>query len=386
MRDDVGGLDVVLSDGFSRYLLVDILHGTDRVARDVMVESWSLPGDLGRDPKTTGTLRIVHSSVRGESWVPQGARGVLSPFKATLLITEVIGAGAFERRVQLGMFDVVAVPFAQDVVAQVGARWVETFETVDDEVLYMRGALVGGKSVVVASVLDVEVESLDGRVLGAAFRSPRTASSSAWDEWRTVGILPVAESVPDVDLLPATWPAQDGSRLDAVQHSARALGGIPAVDSSGQWVLIGDATPTVTLTLGDHGTVVDLTSGLTLDGFFNVVIGDYGLDEESGQPIRSEWVAPGDLSPEVMGREIVTFHTSDQVRTQPDADAAVAEIGRLATSREVDVRVTCVYNPLLELGDHVNVEGADVVGIAQKLDVSDEPTMNVTVRVRRPWQ
>lgn len=395
MARDVDGLEDVISDGFSRYLLVDVLHGTDRVAADVYVESWSLPGDLDRDPKTSGTLRIVHPSEVGESWVPRGAQGILSPYRATLLLTEVISVGAFERRVQLGVFDVVGVPFAEDVVATVGARWVERSTAEGDifppedifidvfpgELTYEYGELVGGTERVVATVIDVEVESLDGRVLGAALRSPRTAESSAWAEWRAIGLLPVAAITADATLPPTTWPAERGSRLDAVQTIARRLGGVPVVDSVGQWTLVTDDRPTIELHLGANGTIVDLHSALTLDDFANVVIGDY--EDERGRPIRATWVAPGLLSPEAMGREIVTFHSSDQVRTQSQADAAVAAEGARRIGQEVDVLVTCVYDPRVELGDRAVVPSEGIAGIVQRITPSDEPTMQVTVRVRR---
>jgi hypothetical protein len=395
-RNSSPGLDTVLSGSFSRYLSVDILHGTDRVAQDVRVESWSLTGDLGRDPKTTGELRFVHQSVRGESWVPEGTRGILSPFKATLVLTEVIIAGGFEERVQLGLFDVVAVPHAEDVLATVGyaPRSAEVTDAiVPSDVLVPSNDLVPGDGgiylspgrdgfeIVVASIVDVEVESLDARVLGASFRSPRTSLTSAWDEWQAVGLLPVLREDDDADLPSGVWPAEQGSRLDAVQECARRLGGVPVVNSFGQWTLADDTTDTVTLSLGEFGTVVDVSSELTLDGFYNVVVGDY--EAEDGTPIRSEWVASGNLSPAVMGREFVRFHKSDMVRTKASADAATASVGALYSSQEVDVVVTCVYNPLVELGDHCVVDGASVEGSVQRVDESDSETMTVTVRVRR---
>ena len=87
MRFD-DGLSGVLSGSYSRRLLVDVLHGTDRVARDVEPVSWGIDWDADRDPKASGRVRFVHESVSGESWVPDGVNGVLSPFKATLVLTE----------------------------------------------------------------------------------------------------------------------------------------------------------------------------------------------------------------------------------------------------------------------------------------------------------
>jgi hypothetical protein len=385
MRDSEASLDSALTGSFSRFLLVDVLHGSDRVERDVYVEDWELPGDLGRDPKTTGRMRIVHASVKGESWVPKGTKGVLSPFKATLVVTEVIQAGGFERRIQLGLFDVVGVTYAQDTYARVTTTGGDQFPLndmfpADDMFPFGQPSTTYAPDIVIASTVEVEVESLDGRVLGASFRAPRKSASTALAEWRKVGILPVAVSA-DAALPATTWPAEQGSRLNDVQDCARILGGVPVVDSFGQWTLADDNTPTVELHLGENGTVVDVQSELTLDGFYNVVVGTY--EDPRGRPLLAEWVATGDLSPEVMGRELVRYHSSDMVRTQAQANAAVASIGEQYTYQEVDVEVTCVYNPLLELGDHVVIEEAGVYGIARQINASASATMTVIVRVRR---
>lgn len=395
MARDVDGLDTVLSDGFTRYLLVDVLHGTDVAASEQTVQAWSIEGDLSGDPKCRGELTIARNAIRGESWKPKGTRGILSPFKATVQLTEVVSAGQFERRVQLGLFDVVEVPTAQDSTATVGARWVEQWDVEGDdfpddfpdddtfpgELVYAYGELRGGIEQVVSTVVTVEFESLDARALSAPFRSPRKSLTSAWAEWRAVGILPVAETAPDATLPDTTWPAQPGSRTDAIQAAAAALGGVPVVDSAGQWALADDSSPTVTLRLGENGTIVDVDSAVTLNGFANVIVGDY--EDVTGRPIRAVWVAPGALAPEVMRREIVRYRTSDSVRTHSAAKADVAQQGALATSQEVDWLVTCVYNPVLELGDRVVIEGSDVTGIAQRISMSSNPTMQVLVRGRR---
>ncbi|WP_194385190.1 hypothetical protein [Microbacterium luteum] len=393
MRED-SGLSTVLDDGYSRHLLIDVLHGSDLVASNVFAESWDLDGNTDRDPLTTGRVRIVHSSINGESWVPTPQSGILSPFRATLILTEVIEVGSFSRRVQLGMFDVIDVPYAEDITATYGHRWQTEVETSDDlfedvftetfpgESVVVGGGWVGNAhEIVVASIVDLEIVSLDSRPLGASFRSPRTSLTSAWSEWRKVGLLPVIQTGADAVIPRTVWPAADGSRLDDIQACATALGGIPVVDSFGQWVLADDNTPTVEIRLGETGTIVDMSSALTTDGFANVIVGNY--ETEAGVPLRAEWVAPGYLAPSVMGREIVRFHTSSTVRTQGQADAAVAAQGAIATSQDIDVEIECIYNPLLELGDHVTVPGENVSGVVRRLRVSDEATMQVTVRMRR---
>ena len=351
----------VLSDSFSRVLEVDVLHGTDPVATGVLVESWSLSGDLSRDPKVTGSVRFVRESVAGESWVPEGTKGVLSPFKATLQLTEVISAGTFERRVQLGLFDVVAVPFAEDTIVR-----------------------VNGRDVVTVSTVEVDVESLDGRVLGASFESPRKSLTSALAEWRAVGLLPVAVSVPDASVS-GVWPAEQGSRLDDVLACGKALGGVPVVDSFGQWVLADGSGSVARVGLGEHGTVVDVSHSIDLDNFYNVVVGDY--EDDKGNPIRAVAEATGDLSPAAMGRRIVRFHESDKVKTQASANQAVRSVLDLYTRRDVDTVVTCVYSPLVELGDVAVVDGwvRPVSGVVQAFSMSDAETMQLTIRERLAW-
>src|SRR3546814_20101955 len=81
-------------------------------------ESWSLDGDLDNDIPITGTGVIVHDSVAaGESLVPVGTKGVLSPFRATLELVMHVTAGGFSESVSLGIFDLVRIPSAYDTTA-----------------------------------------------------------------------------------------------------------------------------------------------------------------------------------------------------------------------------------------------------------------------------
>lgn len=370
MRASTSQLTDVVSSSQSSYLLVDVLHGTDRVAQDVVPVSWSLSGDLSRDPKYTGRLRFVHESVAGESWVPDGATGVLSPFRATLILTHVTVAGGFEERTQLGFFDVVAVPFAEDTVAHVNAR-------------YTDGVLSGGLETVVTSTVDVDIASLDNRVLADSLVSPATVTGSAVTVWRSYGLLPVAAEGADT-LNTTTFPAEQGSRLDLVQACAKTLGGVAVVNSRGQWALVDDDAPVLELQAwGDQSTVIDVSATVDLDGFYNVVVGDY--EDVNGVPIRSVWEAPGRLSPTELGRRWVRYHSSDTVRTQAVADATTRAIGLGSISQELDVPITCIHNPLLEVGDRVTVTGwiRPLAGVAQEVASGDGSTMRVVVRVRR---
>jgi len=113
----LGGLEGVLHDSFTRRVLVNVLHGTDRRLEDVPLEDWSLEGSLGTSVKYSGKGTVVYSSVHGESLAPQGTKGVLSPFRARLELVVEVSAGDFVERVSLGTFRVTAAGPARDFTA-----------------------------------------------------------------------------------------------------------------------------------------------------------------------------------------------------------------------------------------------------------------------------
>lgn len=400
MRAGTEQLRKVLTDSQTAYLLVDVLHGTDRVAQGVSPVDWSLSGNLASNVKSTGRVRFVHESLRGESWVPDGTRGILSPFRATLLLTYVVKVGGFEERVQLGLFDVVDVPFAEDAVSHTNARWVAEEVAGPDTLLpspflppavdlflggmvYKSGTVQGGVQRVVTSTVEVEIASLENRVLEDSLVSPATVSGSAVDVWRQYGLLPV-ETSQDVTLAKTTIPADEGSRLKLVQSCAEAMGGVPVVNSRGNWALAGEDQQTLVLQAwGDQSTVTEITHQVSTVGFSNVVRGVF--EAVDGRPIYSTWVAPGDLSPEALGRRWVSYVKSDTVRNQFEADEFTAAVGRERTGQDVDVPVVCLTNPLLEVGDAVRVEGwvRPLEGYAQRVDMGSGATMTLTIRARR---
>src|SRR3546814_19580024 len=105
MRRHSDALLNVLTGSFSRSLTVNVFHGPDRVKEGLRLESWSLDGDLDNEITSTGAGVVVYESVHGESLVPEGTKGVLSPFRATLELVMHIRAGAFDESVSVGLFD-----------------------------------------------------------------------------------------------------------------------------------------------------------------------------------------------------------------------------------------------------------------------------------------
>jgi hypothetical protein len=368
MRRHSDALLDVLTGSFDRTVTVNVLHGPDRVKEGLRFESWSLRGDLDSEIACTGSGVIVYDSVNGESLVPEGTKGVLSPFRATLELVMTISAGKFSESVSLGLFDLDRITSAYDTVAD-----------------------VTGREVVTASRVAVEFSSLDSRVRRRGFRSPEHPASldSCFDELRRITGFPVRESVADAPIPASTvWEAKQGGRLDAVQRLGNVLGGIPVVDSAGAFTIIPDELGDVvgTLRLGDRGTVTDVGYEVDTEEVYNVVVGHFE-DDNRNEIWSVAQVTLGDLAVDGLFGENTRYYSSDFVKTQEQADTAVASILALSTgSQQYDVPIQCHINPLVELGDVLELDGwtRPLVGRLVAFSMSNTELMNVDLRVERP--
>lgn len=368
MRRHSDALLDVLSGSFARDLTVNVFHGAVRVQEGLRLESWSLSGDLDNEVTCTGAGVIVYESVKGESLLPEGTKGVLSPFRATLELVMRVTAGDFEESVSLGLFMVTRVPNAHDFT-------VDSF----------------GRTVVVATRVAVEFRSLEERVRRWGFRSPQhPQSTSCFDELRRITGMPVRETVDDA-VLPSTvlYEAKKGGRLAAVQLIGDTLGGVPVVDSSGAWVIIPDelGDPVGTLRLGSLGTVTDVGYEVDTDEVFNVIVGQFEADDEARTELWVDAEVPfGDLSPSSPFGENTLYITDDRVTTQAGAEARVAAALELYTSsQQYDVPIQCHINPLAELGDVLTLTGwtRPLTGRAVRFSMSESELMTISLRISR---
>lgn len=359
MREATDHLLDALAGSFTVEAVCDVFRGTDRVLQDVRVTEWEVSGSLSAEVKYSGSATLVIPSVQGESYVPHGAQGVLSPFGATLTVSSVVSAGQFRERTQLGWFKITRVVSARDSVAD-----------------------VLGSSRNVASIVEVEFRSLEERTRRAGFVSPEqpAAESTCWEEIRRICLLPVSVSTVDVPVPDGlTWTCEPGRRLKAVLELGRLLGGTVVPTADGRLTVAPDAgDPVLTLRLGEWGTVLDVSNTIDSDGVANEVVGIY--EAEDGTPIYARAVATGVLGDD---DRYTVFHESPTVKDQAAADLTVeAELARITRSQSVDREIECVFNPLLEVGDFVTVEGWDRPLSGQVVDVrlSADPTMNLTLR------
>lgn len=367
MRQHSRALVDVLSGSFERELSVNVFTGSERMLEGVRFESWQLSSDLGRAICGQGSGSVVYSSVDGESVVPVGAEGVLSPFRARVEPVMTVRAGGFEESVSLGTFRVVAVPAAEDFTAE-----------------------VDGRSYVTASRVGLKFDSLEADVSrwGLLFPETSVAGSSAFGEIRRFTGMPVEETVPDV-FLPAskTWEAKQGGRLDAVMELGRILGGQAVVNSRGAWVIVPDVVgePVASLRLGELGTVREIADEIDTDTVYNEVVGSF--EDDAGNALYAvARVESGPLS--VTGPYGVNtrYYSSDLVKTQAQAERAVQSVlDQSVRSQQYDVQIQCHVNPLVEIGDVVELVGwkRPLVGRLTSVALSDSPYMNVTLRADR---
>ncbi|GAA1147863.1 hypothetical protein GCM10009651_35750 [Microbacterium natoriense] len=367
MRQGSSELVKVLSGSFERELTVNVFTGTDRVLVDERFESWQVDSGLSGRVCSDGSGVLVHASVGGESLVPVGTRGVLSPFRARVEPVVTVRAGGFSESVSLGVFRVTGVPSASDSTV-----------------------LFDGRELVVASRVGLKFFSLDEDVERWGFRFPEQSpvGASAYGEIRRITGMPVEVTVPDV-ALPAVkvWEAKQGGRLDAVHELGRILGGTAVVNSRGAWVVVPDEVgdPVATLRLGELGTVLDVADEIDTDTVYNEVVGSF--EDANGNPFYSvAAVSVGDLAVTGPYGRNTRYYASDLVKTQAQGDAAVQSVLDLSIGSQVyDVQVQCHMHPLIEVGDVVALEGwsRPLVGQVRAVKLSDSAYMNVTLRVHR---
>lgn len=368
MRDHSDALADVITGSFTRRVFVNVLHGAEVVKEGLPLEAWTLRGDFDAKVKIRGTGTVVYSSVAGESLLPVGTTGVLSPFRARLeLVMEITAGSGFLARVTLGTFRLTGMPGGRDYTAR-----------------------VGGRDVVTVSRVEVSFASLDEDVRrrGIRYAEQPPSLTSAFDELRRLTGMPVEESVDDAALPAATtWEAREGGRLDAVLKVGNILGGTAVVNSVGAWTIVPDeiGDPVGELVIGANGTVTDLGDLIDTDEVYNCVVGVFEDDNRN----RIDSVAAkttGVLAVDGLYGENTYWLKDDTVRTKDAADAATQALLDLFTgSLMYDVPIQCHVNPLVELGDVLALTGwsRDLVGRLVKFTMSDGALMNGTLRVAR---
>ncbi|MCS4277712.1 hypothetical protein M2390_002921 [Mycetocola sp. BIGb0189] len=345
---------------------MDVVHGTNTVLENLPLTAWAFKGDLGADIKTSGTATCVYIPPDGEPFAPKGADGILSPYRARLILKMKVTAGAFSETVLLGWGRVMKTPGARDTI---------------DPVLRANR--------VTSSVVPIVWDGLERNIQRSGFYFPTPAGTGAWDELARITGLPVTRNVPDTAIPKNTvWEAKQGGRLDAVQQIASLLGGRAAINPAGQLTILPNALPRdpiLILKTGPDGTITDLESDIDIDNVYNEVVGLYEVGEDR-RPVYS--IARVDAGPLSVSGDFglsTRYHASDLVTDQESADkAARSVLEESIGSQTYKVQVQCITHPLVENNDYVEVQGVDrtVRGRVIAYELSDSALMTLVLEVR----
>ena len=357
----------VLSGSFDVRLHVDVFAGTDRVIRGLNVVGWSFAWDYST-VGFSGTLDVVEQTDDGVSLIPRGPFGVLSPHAgARVLLLMEVSAGAFSETVQLGWARVVGYTDARDTVS-----------------------VVDGRRVVTATEIRLELAGIEVGVVRDGLAAPEQppAGATCYSEIRRLSGLPVGETLPDKGAPALTYEAKQGGRWDACIDLAKHLGGTLYVTSQGGLTVHDpDVGLSVELRVGDEGTIHDYTQSADTDGVYNVVHGQF--EDEAGNPIyATAELRDGPMAVGGGYGRYARYYSSDFVKTQDAADSAVRSILSQYTTGELyEVPVTCIVNPLVEVGDRVRASTVEstVEGIVTSVQLKPGALMQLTLEVARVW-
>ena len=367
MRPHSDLLSEVLSGSFDVKLHVDVFSGTDRVIRNLNVTDWSLGWDYS-NIGFTGSLNVVEQTDEGVSLIPRGPYGVLSPHAgARVLILMEIMAGAFTETVQLGWARIIKYSDAKDTVV-----------TVD------------GRRVVTATEIRLELAGIEIGVLRDGLAAPQQppAGATCYSEIRRLSGLPMFETLPDQSVPALTYEAKQGGRWDACLELAKHLGGVLYVTSQGGLTVHDpDVALSLELAVGDDGTIHDYTQSADTDAVYNVVHGSF--EDDAGNPIyATAELRDGPMRAGGEYGRYARYYSSDFVKTRAAAQSAVQAILSQYTWGELyEVPVTCIVNPLVEVGDRVKATTTEttVEGIVTSVQLRPGALMQITLEVARVW-
>ena len=210
-------------------------------------------------------------------------------------------------------------------------------------------------------------------------------------------ICPVIARPSVVDApVPGTLVYGEG-RMDAVEDLLSAIGAVYRMGPDGALEVVPSAGvgPVWTLAGGEDGVLVSLVRSLSDDGVYNAVIST-GQTQDGRPLIGRAYIESGPLRWGGPFGRVPLFHRSiATTQAGVDADARTMLANRVA-SGEVDLTVTCLTHPGLQIQDRVIVIAATtagelpldgrVVGMRMTSATSDAGTtpskkMTLTVRV-----
>lgn len=321
-------------------LEVHAWRGGELVAEDLQVGAWGIRWSGDQQVQGQATLTVADPD---GALAPWALSDPLGPGGSRLQITWVFGASG--RRVPLGWWRIrEALPSESWRVYDLGDQRVQ---------------VAGGGSVVLRAdeeTATIAMERLDAEVV--------TASTCLVEVARLLrDICPVVVDTAVVDAPVPAGLVYGDSRMDAVEDLLAVVDAVHRMGPDGSLEVVPTAGvgPVWTVTGGDGGALVALTRSLSDAGIYN---GAVSTGETSARlPLVGrayleddplEWGGP-------FGRVPIFHNAVAQTQAGVEADARTVLASR-RTSGEVDLSVTCLTHPGLQINDRVTVIPATPAG------------------------
>lgn len=323
------------------------------------VGSWSVKWDDTRQVKGVLALDVHDKTGRLSPWLPDDVLGVGG---SRLQVAYQVGGGGGE--VSLGWFRIVKTA-PQDLwqlrlVPDLGHRNVDS-EVPDD----MRLVSVAMGSTIPVDAEDMAVVIKNDRLL--APESPRGFSPTVVGEvTRLLGdIVPVTVLAGVEDMPVPRSVIYERERLDAVEDLLARIDAGWRMNGNGEFEVypLSDTAIKWELRGGEGGMLIQVDREQTLDGLENYFVSDgtrkalNSKGEEVDLPVRGiSAVGSGPLRVDGPHGRFPAFRSSPLITSQnmADADARTFRSNHVA-SRTIDLQVSCLPQPALELGDYVTV-------------------------------
>lgn len=346
MRHSTENLRTALTGSFDLSFEADLWVDGDRKVADLPIKDPSFRWDASAEVEGSGTVTVVWSDPEGGSIAPQTAGDWLAPFGSRLVVFAVVTVGSLRERIQLGDFTITAVP------------------SVDGQPFVWGSTRVFSGQRVRLELRDRMVEVQRDR-----FTLPSSPSqlASVWTELGELTGFPLTRSLPDAGITRSV--VYEESRIRAVQDLAELIGGVAFMESDGSLSArpIEPGDPVGELVLGPNGTIVQVGASLSSDGVYNGVVIRSETDGQQGI-LAEGWVTSGPLRATLPGQPRTPFHrvprfySSPFITTYAQAHEALPGLlERYSTPRATTLEVTCVTNPLLQVGDVVTVDDGEWV-------------------------
>ena len=345
------------------------------VAQYLDVSAWSLGWDADRQVQGQATVTVADPD---GTLAPWGMSDPLGPGGSRLQITWVSGlSGA---RVPLGWWR-IRRPDPQET-------WL-TYNVGDGRTV----RVAGGGSVTIQADEETSTIALDR--LDAEVLTEATCVAEVRRLLRDICPVVAHEGVVDGPV-PASLVYGD-SRMDAVEDLLSAIDADYRMGPDGALEIVPAAGvgPVWTLAGGEDGVLVSLARSLSDDGVYNAAIST-GETPDGAPLVGRAYITSGPLAWGGPFGKVPIFHRAiATTQAGVDADARTLLANRVA-SGEVDLTVTCLTHPGLQVQDRVVVIAATtagelplegrVVGMRMSSATSDSGTtpakkMTLTVRV-----